>query len=167
MGDRTKLPKWAQTEIENLERRLEASEARFDSIEAGETDVYWTSWRTGGEQVNHLPVGSRVVFGDEIEVYRDHHEDIRVATRGHGRLEVVPQASNCVSVRREVADTDRYRLMRDAFEDAGLWTDEVEDVIAADTGVPDHLRFSLGGRADKETEYQIRARKRSEAKESY
>lgn len=96
-NDLTKLPKWAQQEIDRLQRNVEHWKAKATA--GPDTSDTWIEHHAG-----RTPLGTNVhvVFtlpgGHELMAYREGHE-LRVSGDGHNAIAVVPQASNVVKVR--------------------------------------------------------------------
>lgn len=94
-GDVSKLPKWAQTEIQRLERNLESANARLNTgPEDSDTfaDPYFE------ESTRPLGRGTMIQFGEErgrrFRVRID--KDGRLDVSGDEGLIVIPRASNSI-----------------------------------------------------------------------
>lgn len=101
MRDKAKLPKWAQDEINRLERDVASLKRDLHAIaNSGEADAYVD---TGDSKIG-LPPYSRVIFrvmpGPScVECVRQGN-GIAVYASG-GRLLVIPQASNVIHAQVE------------------------------------------------------------------
>lgn len=97
--DLTKLPKWAQNEIDRLQRNVEHWKAQ--ALAGPETSDTWIEHHAGRGRTP-LGEGVHVVFtlpgGHELQVYREGHQ-LRIAGDGHSAIAAVPQASNVLWVR--------------------------------------------------------------------
>lgn len=99
MSDISKLPKWAQAEIERLNADVRYLEEKIAALSSDSSKVYA---RITWERNLHLPTESVVTF-----VVGDHEIDVRLSEVGgshlevqcHGRVSVEPRASNCFDVR--------------------------------------------------------------------
>lgn len=94
MGDRSRLPKWAQQEMERLENDAKAWKEQVQGAKAGLTD---TLLRYRPEPDRGLPMGSTMVFktlGGEIEA-RMKDGSLEVRALG-GSLVLEPYTSNVV-----------------------------------------------------------------------
>lgn len=106
--DSSKLPKWAQTKIEVLEKDVEWHRRRLAEALGGPEDsnTYIDTYTDINERKLNLPNDSRVVFrlpnGHQLEA-RLYHDGTYVELRStglmSGSLEVQPQASNSAKVR--------------------------------------------------------------------
>lgn len=104
MGDVSKLPKWAQREIERLTNNVEYWQ---NKATAG-PDNSDTFVRRYGAPNTPLGSGETILFIQEgesdarmargIEVRRDQYGRVVVSTHGSGRLLVLPVASNVAVV---------------------------------------------------------------------
>lgn len=100
--DRTKLPKWAQSEIERLERNVEYWQKRAT---AGPEDSD-TFARNVGNEADDTPLGRermiRFQMGSEWWQYIDvRKEDARLVIQANAMIKILPAASNSCRVALE------------------------------------------------------------------
>jgi hypothetical protein len=111
--DITKLPKWAQEFIINLQNALSNANQRIEILSSGHPGTNMSIRAHYGEPDFELPPDSLVTFwtepeptvprrlrdGIEVHLTRDAYgAHIYVSSR-NGRIEVLPQASNSVRIR--------------------------------------------------------------------
>lgn len=100
-NDVTKLPKWAQDRIKQLEGSVAHYKTKAYQVEEGETNV-WVSWLM---ETYYLPEDSIVMFklkdGQTMEVRHDEFRDGLAVRVKEGAINVRPQSSNVVLLRRE------------------------------------------------------------------
>ena len=99
--DETKLPKWAQSRLENLRRNLRILNLELSQMESGETDTFFDPYFPETRNGRGLPLGTtvRFVYGMAVQS----HIDIRLRDReldisGGDRLVVYPQSSNHIKL---------------------------------------------------------------------
>lgn len=100
-GDWSKLPRWAQTEMANLEANLRSVTAERDAVLQGAGAVPRIAIGTGptGGPVGYLPATWRVrfVFGERHDKTFDAHlEGETLLLYAGGTLLLQPRASNLV-----------------------------------------------------------------------
>jgi hypothetical protein len=109
-GDRSKLPKWAQNEIEVLEMRLQETKDELDKAIEGDPDNRLVQ-RIGSEYpAKDYPLAGRQVFAKVGEKDSD-YDEISIAMRQNSKgtwyvelmavstgLAVKPQSSNVVRI---------------------------------------------------------------------
>ena len=102
--DTSKLPKWAQLEIERLQRNAEHYQRERRAIDAGESNVLVVDYANGN--IN-LPPNSTIRFvmgpgeNEYIEAGVNHyHKNAIYINSGTGSLYVRPVASNALTVGR-------------------------------------------------------------------
>lgn len=92
----SKLPKWAQAEIQVLRQRLEAQEKRTQRVANGDTEV-WIKKYLGTDEP--LPPGSTITFklpNGKIHVRRD-SKKLLIST-DFDTIAFCPTASHCGSI---------------------------------------------------------------------
>lgn len=102
MNDKTKLPKWAQQAITDLERRTDSAESALKKyLDSKNPSRIWTE--RGLSERNYVQ-DNRVVFQLEhgtISMWLDKETIECHATYGFGRLVVVPHVTNVVHLEIE------------------------------------------------------------------
>lgn len=101
--DRTKLPRWAQSQLERLERDLASARAELRARATGETNTRVGDY-TGEDW--HLAEGARVIFtlpylardGRPAEVEARVEGDAVLVHTSGGGLIVAPRVSNSVAI---------------------------------------------------------------------
>ena len=99
MNNLTRLPKWAQTHIANLEHSLASTKRQLVAVETRDTEVFL--WAGLTEDHLPLPPRSRIVFktgpawDDKFEVAV---RDGLLEVYGNHQMKVMPWASNRVTV---------------------------------------------------------------------
>lgn len=98
MGDRTKLPKWAQQEIAVLEMRLREARAENAQIASEETDTFIE--RRRDQQATYLPNGTEVSFltSTPYGAIRVRREGDHVNVTADSPIVVKPWVTNVVKV---------------------------------------------------------------------
>lgn len=99
MNDITKLPKWAQTEIERLQADLDYYREKLRQVGDGDTEVWVRSHAIGEHEP--LPRGTHIIFklpngGTEVSAVG---ETLELYGRSGGSLAVLPRSSNVAWVR--------------------------------------------------------------------
>lgn len=100
MNDITKLPKWAQTEIEVLRRRVANLQEKLDQVDGATGTMYWMNSSTVDLVKHGLPDYASVyatVEGGEIEVNVQDGSLIVRTVRGNPIVQ--PQATNVFKVK--------------------------------------------------------------------
>jgi len=90
-----RLPRWAQRYIDKLERDVASLKAERESVEAGDTRVYW---HTGLERKTHLPDYAKVTFHTDGGKMECKLRDGKLVVSGDLTLYIRPIGSNMVEV---------------------------------------------------------------------
>lgn len=110
MGDFSKLPKWAQEKIRDLERENRALEQTCDDFIGKRPETvggYVTLPKDKMKRIGSLAIGSRtqVYFTDKPENFREgitvyYDVETRILhIQGDAPLDIQPVASNCLNVK--------------------------------------------------------------------
>ena len=102
-GDITKLPKWAQEYIRNLEQQAAQATTTLLALKEGSepSPFYLDDFRSHSEGVFYLPKYSHVNFGTQHDHISLYEKDGMLYVKGTEAITILPSTSNTAYIKLE------------------------------------------------------------------